>query len=264
MSTSILASKAKEAEKLKQNFRLKLKPQVVGTSSHHLAPLRLVGVSKSYQQQTHASLPLDILKEVDLEIYPGQSLALSGPSGCGKSTLLQIIAGNLLPSDGEVWWGHQRLDILSDDERAQWRLRNLGMMFQDFRLFPHLTALENVALPLELLGSSSYDAQTEAQDLLEQLNLAERITHLPSRLSGGEKQRVALARALITKPMLLLADEPTGNLDQVTAAKVETLLLQQVKTRQVGLVYVTHHLQFAAKADQHWGLHEGYLLQRTN
>lgn len=224
--------------------------------------LRLVKVSQSYDNLADPSKPINILHEVSLDIKLGYSLALSGPSGCGKSTLLQIIAGNLSPSSGEIWWGEQRLDQMNDAERAKWRLKNLGLIFQDFRLFPHLSALENVALPLELLGETSQVAFEYAQDLLTQLKLDHRSSHRPEMLSGGERQRVALARALVTKPSLLIADEPTGNLDYETAEQVESLLLSQVSLRQVGLVYVTHNLSFANKAQEHWGLHQQQLLRR--
>ena len=227
------------------------------------ANLRLHQVSQAFENLANPAEPIRILTDINLNIQVGETLALSGPSGCGKSTLLQIISGNLTPSNGEVWWGDQRLDQFKEADRAAWRLQNIGLIFQDFRLFSHLTALENVALPLELLGYSSRQACDQAIPLLEQVGLKSRSSHKPHILSGGEKQRVALARALVTRPLLLIADEPTGNLDQETAAVVEDLLLSQVSQRQVGLVYVTHDLRFAARADTHWGLHEGQILKRT-
>lgn len=238
--------------------------KVFAPIAHTQSNLRLKDVSQCFDNLEDTAKPLRILTDVQLNINIGQTIALSGPSGCGKSTLLQIIAGNLTPTDGEVWWGNQRIDLFKEDERAAWRLQNIGLIFQDFRLFTHLTALENVALPLELLGRSTQDAFEEAKPLLDQLGLGERMSHKPNTLSGGEKQRVALARALVTRPVLLIADEPTGNLDQETAAAVEDLLLSQVNLRQVGLVYVTHDLRFASRAQEHWGLHEGRLLKRTH
>ena len=240
----------------------KLNKKVFAPVAKSVSNLRLVNVSQTYENLADPSKPIHILNEVSLNVKLGYSLALSGPSGCGKSTLLQIIAGNISPSFGEIWWGEQRLDLLNDSERARWRLENLGLIFQDFRLFPHLSALENVALPLELLGETSKVAFEQAQDLLIQLKLAHRSSHRPEMLSGGEKQRVALARALVTKPSLLIADEPTGNLDYETAEQVESLLLAQVALRHVGLVYVTHNLAFANKAQEHWGLHQQQLLRR--
>ncbi len=240
----------------------KLAQKVFTPVAKSVANLRLIELSHSFHNLANPQQDIHILKGVNLEIKLGYSMALSGPSGCGKSTLLQIIAGNLRPNSGEIWWGEQRIDLFSDDERARWRLKNLGLVFQDFRLFPHLTALENVALPLELLGETSRTAFEQAQDLLEQLQLTSRANHRPEMLSGGERQRVAIARALVTRPALLIADEPTGNLDYETAQQVEELLLAQVALRQVGLVYVTHNLQFADKAQEHWGLYQQQLINR--
>lgn len=232
-------------------------------SSNALPQLRLQGISHHFPNLADPSSPIIILKNVNLELSSGQSLALSGPSGCGKSTLLQMIAGTLTPLEGELWWGNDRLDLLNEEERAKWRLRQLGMIFQDFRLFPHLSALENVALPLELLGERPRTAALEAAEVLAQFGLSERENHAPETLSGGEKQRVALARALVTRPTLLVADEPTGNLDQETAAQVEEALLSQVSARKIGLIYVTHDLRFASRADRHFGLNKGQLIERV-
>lgn len=226
--------------------------------------LKVRGVKRAYLNREDPDRPLEILRGIDLNLSAGETLSLSGPSGCGKSTLLQIIAGNVSPSEGELWWGDLRLDSLDDAARAQWRLSNLGLIFQDFKLFEHLSALENVALPLELLGESSREASRAAEPLLEQLGLGARLRHRPSALSGGEQQRVAIARALVHRPTLLLADEPTGNLDSDSAQRVEDLLLSLPHSRQVGLLYVTHDLRFAARADDHFGIHEGALLQRRD
>ena len=238
--------------------------KAVGHASKALHTLRLEQITHSFPNLADLNSPLLVLNEINLEVSPGQSLALSGPSGCGKSTLLQIIAGTLSPMSGALWWGETRLDQLTEDERAQWRLRQLGMIFQDFRLFPHLNALENVALPLELLGKSPRTAAHEASELLAQFGLTSRESHAPETLSGGEKQRVALARALVTRPTILIADEPTGNLDQETAARVEETLLSQIHARHVGLIYVTHDLRFASRADRHFGLDKGQLLERKS
>ena len=241
-----------------------VQPQSMSLSPVQALPqLELRDVAHSYPNLEQPEHPLEILKSISLTCSAGEMIALSGPSGSGKSTILQLIAGNLIPTSGEVWWGHQRLDQLSEDERARWRLSNVGLIFQDFRLFPHLSALENVTLPLELLGSSSYEATSLAIPLLKQLGLSERHHHRPHTLSGGEQQRVAIARALVHRPTLLLADEPTGNLDHVSAQKVEDLLLSLPYLRQVGLLYVTHDLRFATRADVHYGVHEGELLKRS-
>ena len=228
-----------------------------------LPQLELREVSQIYPNLEDPEQPLEILKSVTLSLSAGDMVALSGPSGSGKSTLLQVIAGHLSPAQGEVWWGDLRLDQQSEDERARWRLEHVGLIFQDFRLFPHLSALENAALPLELLGASTRDATAAAIPLLKQLGLNERLHHRPHALSGGEQQRVAIARALVHRPTLILADEPTGNLDSASARKVEDLLLSLPHLRQVGLLYVTHDLSFAQRAETHYGLHEGQLIQRT-
>ena len=228
-----------------------------------LPQLELRDVTHSYPNLEDETHPLEILKSISLSLSAGDTIALSGPSGSGKSTLLQLIAGHGVPSRGEIWWGDIRLDQLNEDARAHWRLEHVGLVFQDFRLFPHLTALENVALPLELLGSSSHEATSAAVPLLKQLGLSERHHHKPHALSGGEQQRVAIARALVHRPTILLADEPTGNLDRASATKVEDLLLSLPHLRQVGLLYVTHDLSFAQRADTHYGLHQGELMQRT-
>lgn len=229
-----------------------------------LPQLELRDVTRTYPNLERPDEPLEILKSVSLSFSAGDVISLSGPSGSGKSTLLQLIAGHSAPTQGEVWWGDQRLDQQSEDERARWRLEHVGLIFQDFRLFPHLSALENVILPLELLGSTTRDAVDAARPLLKQLGLSERHHHKPHALSGGEQQRVAIARALIHRPTLILADEPTGNLDSVSARKVEDLLLSLPHLRQVGLLYVTHDLRFAQRADRHYGLSEGGLIQRVS
>ncbi len=258
--TTVSLSDPSQISTLKDRFS----PMPVSTkSTPALAPLRLIQVSQQYDNLAQPEKPLQILDRVDLSISAGQTIALSGPSGCGKSTLLQVIAGNLSPTEGEVWWGDERIDTLNEDERARWRLNNIGMIFQDFRLFPHLSAIDNIALPLELLGHSPQESREAAIPLLCQLKLDHRAEHRPDTLSGGERQRVALARALVTRPTLLIADEPTGNLDQETAEQVEQLLLNQASVHQVALLYVTHDLRFASRAQQHWGLHQGRLLQRT-
>ena len=228
-----------------------------------LAMLRIKDVAKSYPNLEDPASPLDILRSITFDISAGEIIALSGPSGCGKSTLLQLIAGNLAPTSGEIWWGDQRLDLFSDTVRDQWRLEQVGLIFQDFRLFHHLSAVENAALPLELLGFSPKEAYDRAYELLDQLGLSRRLHHRPSALSGGEQQRVALARALAHRPTLLLADEPTGNLDPESARHVEDLLLSLPALQRVSLIFVTHDLRFAQRAHTHYGVHQGQLLERT-
>ena len=210
--------------------------------------LNLQNIQKYYRVQNE---PLPILKEVNLTLNSAQSMALTGPSGSGKSTLIHLIAGTDLPSQGKLVWRGQDLTNLSDTQRSKWRLRELGLIFQDFRLFPHLNALENIALPLELLGQSAKESQKKAYTLLDEVGLADRATHTPHQLSGGEKQRIALARALIHQPALILADEPTGNLDYQTAQQVLSLLFDLCKHHQTALFLVTHNPNHARLTDVH-------------
>lgn len=186
---------------------------------------------------------LTILKDCDLTVQSEQSLAIIGRSGSGKSTLLSLMAGLALPTSGEVRLFGQNLSRLSEDERAQLRAKQVGFVFQNFQLMPNMTALENVLMPLELFGfDQAYERATVA---LERVELANRLTHRPAELSGGEQQRVALARAFVTEPKLLFADEPTGNLDEQTAGHVQQLLFSLQQTFATTLVLVTHDRQFA-------------------
>src|ERR1700728_3280216 len=164
--------------------------------------------------------------EVDLEVDPGETLAVMGPSGCGKSTLLHLLGGLDRPSAGELWLNGRRIDRLSERGLAQLRRHEVGFVFQAFQLMDELTAQENVELPALLAGRSPREARNRASQLLDQVGLADRASHLPSALSGGQRQRVAIARALANEPLLLLADEPTGNLD--SAAILDVLRLFEV------------------------------------
>jgi putative ABC transport system ATP-binding protein len=185
-----------------------------------------------------AAGPIDVLRGVDLAVAPGETLAIVGESGSGKSTLLSLMAGLDVPSRGVVRVGGRDLARLHEGDLAALRARHLGIVFQQFHLMGGLTALENVSLPLELQGER--DASERARTALAQVGLAARASHLPSRLSGGECQRVALARALVTEPALLLADEPSGSLDEKTGDAVNALLFDLVARRGTALVLVTH------------------------
>ena len=198
---------------------------------------------------------LTILDGVDLEIRRGEFVAILGPSGSGKSTLLALMAGLDRPSDGEVALDGERIDGLSEDRLALLRRRKVGFVFQSFQLLANLTARENVQLPLELLGAR--DARSRAEALLADVGLAERAHHYPSQLSGGEQQRVALARAFAPRPALLLADEPTGNLDGATGAIVLDLLTGMRADHGATLVLVTHDPVVAARADRRIHLRDG-------
>jgi len=183
--------------------------------------------------------------DVSLDIAPGESVAIVGASGAGKSTLLALLAGLDLPSSGRVLLEGQDLAQLDEDGRARLRAQRVGFVFQSFHLIPALTALENVMLPLELSGNS--DARRAALDSLDRVGLSARTGHYPRQLSGGEQQRVALARAFVTRPAVLFADEPTGNLDTVTGGRVGELLFELNSSSHTTLVLVTHDLGLSAR-----------------
>ena len=188
---------------------------------------------------------LTIVDEVSLDILAGESVAVTGPSGAGKSTLLALLAGLDVPTRGRVLLEGHDLTQLDEDGRARLRAQRVGFVFQSFHLIPALTALENVMLPLELAGRG--DARRAAAQTLQRVGLSERTGHYPRQLSGGEQQRVALARAFVTQPAVLFADEPTGNLDTVTGARVGELLFELNANAHTTLVLVTHDRELAAR-----------------
>ncbi len=198
---------------------------------------------------------LTVLDAIDLTVPRGEFLAVLGPSGSGKSTLLAILAGLDRPSAGEVRLDGERLDGLSEDRLAVVRRHKVGFVFQSFQLLANLTARENVRLPLELLGAG--DAARRADAMLDDVGLGDRAQHYPSQLSGGEQQRVALARAFVARPALLLADEPTGNLDSATGARVLDLLVRLRRESGTTLVLVTHDPAVAGLADRRLHLRDG-------
>jgi putative ABC transport system ATP-binding protein len=199
---------------------------------------------------------------VDLDVAPGETLAIMGPSGCGKSTLLHLIGGLDRPSAGELWLNGRRIDRLSERALAQLRRHDLGFIFQAFHLMDELTAQENVELPALLAGRSPREARRRAGLLLDRVGLVDRATHLPSALSGGQRQRVAIARALVNDPLLVLADEPTGNLD--SAATLEVLrLFETLHLAGQTLVIVTHDERIAATADRLISMRDGAFVDET-
>jgi putative ABC transport system ATP-binding protein len=198
---------------------------------------------------------LEILDSIDLEVSSGEFLAIVGPSGSGKSTLLALMAGLDRPSAGEVWLNGERIDHLSEDRLAILRRHSVGFVFQSFQLLGNFTARENIMLPMELLART--DARSRAEELLAAVGLGERGHHYPSQLSGGEQQRVALARAFAPQPTLLLADEPTGNLDGATGRMVLDLLVSLRADEGATLVLVTHDPAVAALADRRIHLRDG-------
>jgi ABC-type lipoprotein export system ATPase subunit len=202
------------------------------------------------------------LDGVELEVAPGETLAVMGPSGCGKSTLLHLLGGLERPSDGEVSLGGRRIDQLSEKALARMRRHSVGFVFQAFHLMDELTALENVELPALLAGRSPHAARARATELLDRVGLTDRADHLPSALSGGQRQRVAIARALSNDPLVVLADEPTGNLD--SAATLDVLrLLDSLRAAGQTLVIVTHEERVAATADRLITMRDGALVEET-
>jgi ABC-type lipoprotein export system ATPase subunit len=223
------------------------------------ALLRARGLRKDYGKGEGLVRAVD---EVDLDVASGETLAVMGPSGCGKSTLLHLLGGLDRPSAGELWLNEKRTDHLSERALAGLRRREIGFVFQAFHLMDELTARENVELPALLAGRSPRQARRRALTLLDQVGLADRADHLPSALSGGQRQRVAIARSLVNEPLVVLADEPTGNLD--SGATLEVLrLFDKLHSAGLTLVIVTHDERVAATADRLVSMRDGALVDET-
>jgi putative ABC transport system ATP-binding protein len=214
--------------------------------------IELRGVSKTVQSGDH---PLTILHSLDYTIARGQFVAIVGPSGSGKSTLLGLLAGLDAPSTGQILIDGTDITTLGEDALAKLRGEKIGFVFQFFHLVPSLTAVENIAVPMEIAGRR--DAMARAKQLIGEVGLADRAHHYPSQLSGGEQQRIAIARALANDPPIVLADEPTGNLDSGTGRIILDLLLNVRRTRTATLVLVTHDAELAALADTRLILRDG-------
>ena len=215
-------------------------------------------VQRVSKQVADATGTLTILHEIEFSLLPRESVAIVGASGSGKSTLLSILAGLDVPSSGTVMLTGKDLFKMDEDARAALRAQQMGFVFQSFQLLGNLTALENVMLPLELMGRS--DARTAAVEMLRRVGLGERLGHYPKVLSGGEQQRVALARAFVVRPALLLADEPTGSLDFATGEKVMALMFELNREGGTTLVLVTHDRGIAARCDRQLVIEAGRLL----
>jgi putative ABC transport system ATP-binding protein len=201
---------------------------------------------------------LDILSSIDLLIQSGESIAIVGESGSGKSTLLSLLAGLDSPSSGKIRLNGHEITTMNEDGRASLRNELVGFVFQTFQLLPGLTALENVMLPLELSGDKN--AQTIATALLHRVGLSQRLTHTPKQLSGGEQQRVAIARAFVTRPVILFADEPTGNLDSKTGAAIIDLLFELNLENKTTLILVTHDQALASRCQRTIKLDAGHIV----
>lgn len=218
--------------------------------------LRAINLCKTV---TTSDSELTILNQVSFDIEEGKSLAVVGESGSGKTTLLGLLAGLDKPSSGEVWLGSQSLFSLSEEQRALSRKENLGFIFQSFQLIDGLTALENVMMPLELKGDRQ--AKLKAIAMLNKVGLSHRLTHFANQLSGGEQQRVAIARAFVSEPKLLLADEPTGNLDTNTGQKVVDLMFELNLASNATMILVTHDHHLAERCDNSITLSAGEIVE---
>ena len=216
-----------------------------------------VGLYKSFAE---GDLRVDVLRGVNLQVTRGESIAIMGTSGSGKSTLLHLLGGLDLPSKGETKIIGKNTSTLTDAERGKLRNESLGFIYQFHHLLPEFTALENVAMPLLISDNcDANQAANSAKEILEKVGLGDRLEHKPGELSGGERQRAAIARALVTRPECILADEPTGNLDEKTADQVFNLMLELKQAAGTSLIMVTHNLGLAEKMDKNYQLHDGLL-----
>jgi putative ABC transport system ATP-binding protein len=223
------------------------------------ALLRVENLTKTYGG---AGGTLTVLKQASFSLDPGETCAILGPSGSGKTTLLGLCAGLDLPTSGEVFLDGAPLSQLDEDGRARLRNQCVGFVFQNFQLIPTLTALENVMVPMELRGHG--DVRQDAMEWLEKVGLAERLSHYPAQLSGGEQQRVAVARAFINRPKILFADEPTGNLDNETSQRIIDRLFELNAEAGTALVLVTHDLELAQRAGRVIRLRGGAIVSDTS
>jgi putative ABC transport system ATP-binding protein len=227
------------------------------TRSSELA-IRTIDLTRTFEV---GEATVEALRGVSLEVRKGCFVALVGPSGSGKSTFLNLVGGLDRPSSGELWVDGVELSASEEQVLTEHRRRVVGFVFQSFNLLPRLTALENVALPLMFVGVPERERLDRARELLTQVSLSERLEHRPTQLSGGEQQRVAIARALVVQPAIILADEPTGNIDSATGAEIMTLLRRLNREQGVTLLLVTHDPEAAAFADRVVQLRDGQIVE---
>jgi putative ABC transport system ATP-binding protein len=221
-----------------------------------MSQYEVAGVGKAF---VRGQMVVNALQEVDLRIEPGELVALEGPSGSGKTTLLQLLGALDRPSSGHVHFEGRDLAALRDGDLAELRLHSFGFVFQQFNLIPTLTALENIEAKLAPAGFSTADSRRRAESLLAEVGLADRASHLPSQLSGGEQQRVSIARALAVEPRVILADEPTGNLDTGTGAEIVEILASLAADRGTTVIVATHDVSLAARAPRRIAMRDGRL-----
>ncbi len=227
--------------------------------------LQTKNLHKSYQESSQknkqAQNALIILNNINFSVKEQDRIAIVGASGSGKSTFMHLLSGLDTPTQGEVWIKNHNLNLASEAKKGILRNQHLGFIYQFHHLLPEFTALDNVAIPLMIRGESVKEAHNRAQQMLDRVGLRERMTHKPSELSGGERQRVAIARALVTKPSAVLADEPTGNLDDENALIIFNLMLEINQEVGTALVMVTHDRELAAKMDQVWRIKDRNLIR---
>ncbi|HMP02804.1 MAG TPA: ABC transporter ATP-binding protein [Gemmatales bacterium] len=221
----------------------------------------IVRVTHVHKYFTRGSEQIDVLMDLSLEVANGDFVALMGPSGSGKTTLLNLIAGLDTPSAGEIWVGNDLVSSLSEEELSRWRTRHIGFIFQFYHLLPVLTAYENVEMPLLLLPLSRSERRRQVLTALELVGLSDRLSHRPGQLSGGQQQRVGIARAIVTDPTLIVADEPTGDLDSKSADEILNLLDELQRGLQKTIIMVTHDPHAAGRARRIVRLEKGRLVE---